>query len=125
MRKFVAVVVMLLTGLLQPVTPLLAATLQVEALPACCRAHGRHHCMMAAGMMTAMMAAAEKKTAFRAPRCPYSQGLQILPSAVAIADSPSSLTVPLHVILHLMALPPSTPGLKASLRRNPRAPPAV
>ncbi|MHB1021093.1 MAG: hypothetical protein ACYC46_12090 [Acidobacteriaceae bacterium] len=123
MRKIVSVVVVLLAGLLQPVAPLLAATLQVDALPACCRAHGKHHCLMAANMMAAMMTATEKETSFRAPRCPYSRAFQILPGTVALAGRPSSLSTPLQAVLHLTALTSIEPDSRAYLHRNPRAPP--
>lgn len=116
---------MLLAGFLQPVTPLLAATLQVESLPACCRAHGEHHCLMAANMMAAMMAAADKEASFRAPRCPYSKALQILPGTVALAGSPSTFSIPLQAVLRLTASPSTQPDFKAYLHRNPRAPPVA
>jgi len=65
MRRMLAITLLIAFG--SPLlAPLFAATADSEAyLPACCRSHGAHHCVMLHRMF-----AASNGPAFQSPRCP-------------------------------------------------------
>jgi hypothetical protein len=84
LRKFLAITLLAVFGL-PFVSPLLAMTARSEAnLPACCRKHGKHHCMMSAVERDGLN---DGTPAFTAPleRCPYA------PAAILGTHHPSKL----------------------------------
>ena len=87
LRKFLAIALLAVFGL-PFVSPLLAMTARSEAnLPACCRKHGKHHCMMSAVERSRLNPG---KPAFTAPveKCPYA------PAAILSTQHPTKLASP-------------------------------
>lgn len=79
MRKLISILLMAIFGL-SFVLPMLAMGQNAEAgLPACCRRHGKHHCMMSMDECGKLVGSHDPQ--FKAPteKCPYS------PSSVASA----------------------------------------
>jgi hypothetical protein len=72
------------------VAPLMASTADPQALlPACCRMHGKHHCIMPAGLP-----GASTDPAFQVPPCPFYPTTATSPvSATAALSSPLLLAV--------------------------------
>ena len=87
LRKFLAIALLAVFGL-PFVSPLLAMTARREAnLPACCRKHGKHHCMMSVVERNQLDGG---KPAVTAPleRCPYA------PAAILSTHHPTKLASP-------------------------------
>jgi hypothetical protein len=79
MRPIAAALLLCLYGALFPAATVLALVAPQQGIPACCRAHGAHHCMMA-GVYSAESAS---NPAFRPFGCPYNHGFQVLFSGSA------------------------------------------
>ncbi len=76
LRRFLSIV-LLAVFCLPFLSPLLAQGAEGEAgLPACCRKHGTHHCMMDVGTQAQQTRLAQQQPAFKAPaeKCPYCPG---------------------------------------------------
>ena len=87
LRKFLAIALLAIFGL-PFATSLFALTPKSEAnLPACCRKHGKHHCMMSAVERDGLN---DGTPAFTAPfeRCPYA------PAAILGTHHPTKLASP-------------------------------
>ncbi len=72
MRRFLAIVIVLILGL-PAVTPLLALSAAGDpSIPACCRRDGKHHCMAMGGMTSTVSSTnSEARTATLSERCPF------------------------------------------------------
>jgi len=87
LRRFLAIALLAVFGL-PFVSPLLAMTARSEAnLPACCRKHGKHHCMMSVVERNQLDGG---EPAFTAPleKCPYA------PAAILSTHHPTKLASP-------------------------------
>jgi len=93
LRRFLAIALLAVFGL-PFVSPLLAMTARSEAnLPACCRKHGKHHCMMSVVERNQLDGG---KAAFTAPleRCPYA------PVAILGTQHPATFAHPAWQTIH-------------------------
>jgi hypothetical protein len=63
---------------LPAITPLFALQAQEDAnLPACCRRHGKHHCMMSMQDRQAMTASQDPQFAAPTEKCPYAPSMVV------------------------------------------------
>jgi len=120
--RWAASLLLLLTALL-PLQPLLAGAQVKATRPACCRRHGKHHCMMQHAMMVALGVAASNGPAWTPPPCPWRPN--VLPAVVATAAPGfhlASRAIPVATVVTSAAT--TFLGYRA-LSQSTRAPPAV
>ena len=105
-----------------------AATLRADddsGLPACCRRHGAHRCVMSM-TMAAIMVQSDGKPILSAPStCPYFPGYNVAPSTTPLALAAPTVSMPA-----LLAQPRTLAAARAAARlsklrtRAGRGPPA-
>jgi hypothetical protein len=128
MRKLLSILLLLAT-VLPVAAPAFALGQDADAgLPACCRRHGKHHCMMGAAERGALVASTSKAPAWQTPleRCPY------CPAAVA-AMHPNVLAAPAAEALYagVVSHPAGAAHVESKLRisrdrsRQKRGPPVL
>jgi len=123
-RRFLAISLLLL--FCAPlIAPLLALSRDPDAnLPVCCRRHGKHHCMMSAEMMQAMMAGTQLHALpMRCPMYPRAitaaqhHELLVPTTALLFAEAVS------HPAVHTQTLARARVSLFCA--RQKRGPPAI
>src|ERR1700760_4267868 len=92
MRRLVAILTLCVTALLLPAATAVSLAAPQAVLPACCRTHGAHHCVVALEGRIAGAGTVQ----FRAPACPFSHPLH----AVLILPVPAT-----PVLLRAQPLP--------------------
>ncbi len=125
MRRVLSILMVLFFSL-GPLAPVLSASDDDSALPACCRRHGAHHCAMSMEQAAAVAQSLSGNAVLTAPAtCPAFPGYDAATSSApqAIAAAPISLPA-------LLAQPHSSAAGRAAARlsqirtRVSRGPPA-
>jgi membrane protein YqaA with SNARE-associated domain len=129
MRRAFATLLLLVFGA-SFVAPFVAAADPEANLPACCRAHGKHHCMMSAGMMRRMMAAQNDGTPKLVQireKCPCTPMLGASASAASFLLPGSAEVIYASILAHptLPAQTASKARISHSRSRQKRGPPAL
>jgi hypothetical protein len=119
MRRWFALILLLLTALL-PLQPLIASAQADASLPACCHRNGSHHCMILQGMKPAHSGT---QTTVRSAPCPMWK-ITISPAVVAVAAAPLSLSSKRAFAEDVVAVAPTLLLTRLARSRSARAPPA-
>jgi len=85
-------------------------------LPACCRTHGKHHCMMTGGPT-------DGGASLAAEKCPYFPKAS---SASHVGATIKRTTTCAELLAHPVSVPPAEPGYRQSIHRShhQRGPPS-
>jgi hypothetical protein len=85
MRRMLAILTLCVTALLLPAATAVSLAAPQTTLPACCRAHGAHHCLMA----SQERAAGQRGVQLRGPSCPFAHSFHAVLTVPALpAPSP-------------------------------------
>lgn len=96
MRRFAAAMLLCLFGALLPSASFVVLAASPQLLPACCRVHGTHHCMLGTPAGFSVPGSTLKPT-LRTPVCPFRHDLQAITQGFAAPGSQTESGIALEV----------------------------